>query len=109
MTTVMLHGIPGSSSESEWPSGAKILPSGTLHKKSLPTLVTLNDFLNATMPVLSKLLYITKCYTCVWFELMRLVETVIADVLSKNNKKIFSNDIWKFMSYICCCWKKGMI
>lgn len=96
-------------SEPEWLRGAKILPSGTLHKKNLPTLVTLNDFLNATMPVLSKLLYITKCYTCVWFELMRLVETVITDVLSKNNKKIFSNDIWKFMSYICCCWKKGKI
>lgn len=61
-----------------------------INKKSLPTLVALNDFLNATMPVLSKLLYITKCYTCVWFQLMRLVEIVIADVLSsKNNKKYF--------------------
>ena len=49
--------------------------------------------MNATMTILFKLVYITKCYTCVWFELMRLVEIVIADVLlSKNNFKIFSND-----------------
>lgn len=60
----------------------------------MPTLVALNySLMNATMTILFKLFYITKCYTCVWFELMRLVEIVIADVLSsKNNFKIFSND-----------------
>lgn len=99
-------------SESEWPRDTKILPSGTLHKKkSLPTLVALNySLMKATMTILFKLFYITKCYTRVWFELMRLVEIVIADVVSsKNNFKIFSNDIWKCMIYIHCCWKKGII
>ena len=50
--------------------------------------------MKVTMTILFKLFYITKCYTRVWFELMRLVEIVIADVVSsKNNFKIFSNDI----------------
>lgn len=59
---------------------------GLYIKKSLPTLVALNySLMNATMPVLFKLFYTTKCYTCLWFELMRLVEIVIGDVVSSKN------------------------